>query len=254
MKKNTLILSLFITTSCLADSKLVKSQFTEESFKLPTTTSESEWEMGIELGATLTSGNTDTQTLKGKLEGGLDYLSGRISYMAQLYQKTVDDERSADKWKVGIKHNIHFTEHSSSFSIFEYARDKFASVKNRATLAAGYTQRLYDNETLSWNADIGPGIVKTKMESTKETLHIAHLGSKFTMKLSDTTDFQQILVADFDISGGDNDVYRSESSVSASVVENLKMKVSYAMKFDESVQVANEKLDTETSVSLVYIF
>lgn len=248
----TFIVILMMCHFCsVAGSKLVTSDFSELAFDVAKLEIEEEWELSTELGATITSGNTNTQTLKGKIKGGLDYLNGRLTYLAQFYQKTVDEERSADKWKVGLKHNIYFNEYSSSFSIVEYAQDKFASAQKTATIAAGYTQRLFDNNALLWNADVGPGIVWAEGESNQ---HIIHVGSQFTFKLNEKTEFEQTIVADLDTKTRHKDVYRSETSLSASVVENLKMKLSYAMKFDADVSVDKETLDTETSVSLVYIF
>jgi putative salt-induced outer membrane protein len=238
---------------CLAGSKLVTSDFSELAFDVAKVDIE-EWELSTELGATMTTGNTDTQAIKGKIKGGLDYLNGRLTYLAQFYQKTVDEERSADKWKVGVKHNIYFTEHSSSFSILEYAQDTFASAQKKAILAAGYTQRLFDNNILLWNADIGPGIVWTDCDEGESNQRIIHLGSQFKLKLNEKTEFEQSIVADLDIKGRNKDVYRAETSLSASVVENFKMKLSYAMKFDANVDIDKERLDTETSVSVVYIF
>ena len=81
---------------------------------------------------------------------------------------------NADKWKAGLKHNIYFNEHSSSFAIFEYARDKFASATQTITFAAGYTQRILDNQAMLWNADIGPGVVRTTMDTGEATRKIVH--------------------------------------------------------------------------------
>lgn len=247
-------LMLTLSIPCIAGSKLAKSEFTESAFDVKNNESENSWDMAAEVGATLTSGNTDTQSLKGKLEGGLGYLGGRLSYLAQFYQKTVEQEKNAEKWKIGLKHNLHLSQHRSTFSIFEYARDKFASATRTITFAAGYTQSFLNNEAVVWNADIGPGIVRTTMEDGKENRKIIHVGSQFKYKLNKKTEFEQSVVADLNLDGSDYDVYRSETSLSASVLENLKMKLAYAAKFDADVEIGKEKLDTEASVSLVYIF
>jgi len=254
MRSVVFVILMICNFHCFADSKLVASKFSESAFDVAKLDLENEWELSTEFGVTMTTGNTDTQALKGKIKGGLDYFSGRLTYLTQFYRKTVDEERSADKWKVGIKHNIHLSENSSTFSIIEYAQDKFASARKKATFAAGYTQRLFDNNALLWNADIGPGMTWTEHELGKSNQRIIHFGSQLKLKLNDKTEFEQSVVADFDVNGRNKDVYRAETALSASVVENLKMKLSYAMKFDADVDVDKEKLDTETSVSLVYIF
>lgn len=255
MKFVILFLSILtFSVPCFSDSELARSQFSEKAFDVANVELSEEWELETELGGTLTSGNTNTRTLKGKVNGSLEYLTGRITYLAEFYQKTVDEERSADKWKIGVKHNIHFDELSSSFTIFEYVQDKFSSAHKKATLAVGYTQRLFNDSKLLWNADVGPGLVRTTNEVEEFTKRIVHVGTQVKYKLASNTNFEQVLVADFDITSRDKSVYRSETSLSASVVDNLKMKLSYAVKYDSDVELFDEKLDTETSMSLVYIF
>jgi len=254
MRSVVFVILMICNFNCFADSKLVASKFSESAFDVAKLDIENEWELSTEFGVTMTTGNTDTQALKAKIKGGLDYFSGRLTYLAQFYQKTVDEERSADKWKVGVKHNMHLSELSSTFSIIEYAQDKFASAHKKAILAAGYTQRLLDNDSILWNADIGPGVTWTEHELGRTNQRIIHLGSQLKLNLNEKTEFEQSIVADFDVKGRQKDVYRAETTLSASVVENLKMKLSYAMKFDADVDIDKEKLDTETSVTLVYIF
>lgn len=240
--------------ACLANSKLVKSEFTESSFDVKNMPLDNEWLLATEFGLVMTSGNTETQTLFGKVDGGFHYMNERLAYLASFYQKSVDNVKSADKWKLGLKHNIYFNEYNSSFTILEYAKDNFASARTTTTLAAGYTQRLYDNHIIQWDADVGPGFVWSDYDVDTSTKKIVHLGSKLTFKIAEGTDFEQFLIADIDIKNSNKDVYRSETSLLASIVENFKMKLSYALKFDNVVDSGKDKLDTETSMSLVYIF
>ncbi len=249
-----LVIVITFSFPCLSSSKLLKSDFSESSFSVNDDMSEDQWLFAAELGLTMTSGNTETQTLLGKINGGFSYLKGKLTYFASFYQKSVGDEKSADRWRAGLKHNIYFNKYNSSFMIAEYSRNNFSSTKNTATVAAGYTQRLYDNHILQWDADVGPGYVWSDYEIETATKKIVHLGSKLKFKITEEAEFEQFLIADIDVNSSNQNVYRSETSLSASIVENFKMKLSYAMKFDNVIEEDKEKLDTETSMSLVYIF
>jgi len=245
--------ALSLSIPCWSSSaKLTESNFSESSFNIVNKTFKEQWLLAAEVGLTMTSGNTQTKALLGKVNGEFSYQGGRLSYLASFYQKTVNNDKSADRWRVGFKHNIYFNEHNSTFAITEYSHDTFSS--KTTTIAAGYTQRLYDNEIMEWDADIGPGFVWSDGEVDKGTNKIIHLGSKLTFKVTEQTAFEQFIIADIDINRSDKDVYRLGTSLSASIVESIKMKLSYAMKIDNVVETDREKLDTEASMSLVYIF
>lgn len=259
------ILSLTIFSShCLGKNSLIDSDFTEAAFDLTTkqkADSNKNWQLTIEAGATITAGNTDTQSYNGKITGAFYRTSSRFSYFAQLLQKNNNGERRVDKWKLGGKANWDFTKTNSSFLSLEYEEDRFATNKSLATLATGYTHRLYDKNDIMWDADIGPGVRRTTVEASSddssissEILTVFHLGTNIMLPLSRHAEFAQILVSDFGLGTNESTVIRSETAMTASVLDNLKMKVSYALRRDSMPGVDKEKLDTQTSITLLMTF
>lgn len=242
------------STASAADDKLLVSEYSEDSFKLTKFESEKEWELSTEFGASLTTGNTDTQAFKGKLKGSVLNSMGRFNYHAQFFKKISDDEVSADKWKVGIKNNIDFSEVNSTFASLEFEQDQFAKYDSVAIFAAGYTQRMFNDESISWDADIGPGYKWKQNDAEKLSEYVMHLGTHFSMQLSSQAKFVQTLIADLGLESDGSNVMRSETSLLTSVLDNLKMKLTYALKHNSLPGTDKEKLDTQTTVSMVFIF
>jgi len=249
----TSCLILWSGASC-ASSSLLKSEFTESAFKLTKFDSDKAWELSTEFGGSFTSGNTDTQSYKGKIKGSVAYSLGRLNYHAQMFKKISKDKVSADKWKIGLKNNLDFSAHKSSFASLEYERNKFSSYDSVATFAAGYTQLMFNDDTLRWDADVGPGY-KWK-ESNEQVLreYVMHLGTNMSLALSEHSKFIQTIIADFGLASDSADVIRSESALLTSILENLKMKLTYAFKHNNRPGENKVKLDTQTTVSLVFIF
>jgi len=242
------------SVNAIGASKLLKSDFTEDAFKLTKFSSDEAWGLSTELGATLTTGNTDTQSYKGKVKGSFAYSQGRVNYHAQFFKKISADKVSADKWKLGLKTNLDFSEHNSSFATIEYEQDQFASYESVTTFAAGYTQLMFNNSVIKWDADIGPGYKLKSNDEEDLREYVMHLGSNLSIKLSKHAKFIQTLIADFGFQGDASDVVRSETAILTSVLENLKMKLTYAFKHNSRPGENKEKLDTQTTVSMVFIF
>jgi|GEM_PF-5648080 len=254
MRRYLLLPLAGISLNVFADSAFVASEFSEQAFTSTQFTSESDVEFSTEFGASLTSGNTDTQTYKGKLQGSFVYPLGRVNYHGEFFKKISSEEVSADKWKVGLKNNLNFTEHGSSFASIEVEQDQFANFDSVATFAAGYSRLMLNDDILKWDADIGPGY---KLKSNdQERLHeyVMHLGSQLSVQLSGEAEFIQTFIADLGVKGDASDVVRAESALLTTVLDNLKMKLSYALKHNNKPGDGKEKLDTQTTVSMVFIF
>lgn len=255
-----LLLLLFLMPShLLAKNLLLESEFTESAFDIKqdiTAEENKNWALNLEVGATIITGNTKTQTFKSKFSGTLILPQWRLSYFSQTMKKTDNGEKKVDKWKIGSKFNWDFSDTNSSFATIEYGQDKFSSFGSLGTFAAGYTQRIYQNELYLWDADIGPGIRWSKQQSANEhqLLYVLHLGTNFKFPLSKQSDFEQILVSDLGLKSDNVTVIRSESTLTASILANLKMKFSYTLRHNSKTDAGKEKLDSQSSVTLLMVF
>ncbi|MCW8997672.1 MAG: DUF481 domain-containing protein, partial [Kangiellaceae bacterium] len=80
---------------------------------------------------------------------------------------------------------------------------------------------------------------------------ISRIAGLYKWQISKTANFEQKLSVEL---GEDNDVTKSESSLSAEIVENLALKVSYSAKHQSEVPIGNEDTETVSSFTVVYSF
>ena len=77
------------------------------------------------------------------------------------------------------------------------------------------------------------------------------MAAKYAWEVSENAAFQQLLSSEI---GSESTIYRSDSSIKATINGSLSMKVALTVKYNSVVPVDRDKMDTETSVTLVYGF
>ncbi|EKE87501.1 salt-induced outer membrane protein [Idiomarina xiamenensis 10-D-4] len=224
-----------------------------------------EWQISAELGVLYTSGNTETESFKGKLNGAREYVSWRHKGVLDYYkakqtdQETGEDETTADKLFASAQTNYKFAPDSvSSLFVFgSYENDKFSGYDYQATIVTGYGARYRYSENLYADYEIGPGyswrkpIVDDVVQET-ETSAILRLAGNMVWDITENSRFNALLASEI---GEDNTKTRAEVSVSANINASLAMKVSVSGTHNSYVSDETiEKLDTETAVTLVYTF
>lgn len=214
-----------------------------------------------EFGLILTTGNTETTSVKGKITAHqeLDRWSNDFILDA-LYKKdevTIDEEKTeqttAQKLFASGQGNYKLDNPDHRiFAFASYEDDRFSSFDYQSTVAAGWNQKLWADESSSFEYSIGPGYSSNKT-NTGETVSgmIVRGALDYQWKISDTATFKQLLSTEV---GSDNTKSKSVSSLSAQLVGSLSMKFSVTMDHNTDVAANREKLDTQTAVTLVYTF
>jgi len=251
MKKQFIALTLL--TACSVSTALAQTQETKELT------------MDAEFGFIFTTGNTETTsasaglTAKQELEDwSNDYLIEGL-YKQDTVERMVDGElvdveqTSAQKFFASAQGNYKLENPDHRlFGFASYEDDRFSNFKYQGTVAAGWNQKVFEDENSSLEYSIGPGYSFAKDqndESVNGAIIRGSLGYKW--KISDTARFSQTFSTEV---GSDNTKSRAESALSAQISGGLSMKLS--IKFDHNSDVGPnvEKLDTETAVTLVYSF
>ncbi|RYY02989.1 MAG: DUF481 domain-containing protein [Gammaproteobacteria bacterium] len=236
------------------------------------------WEVEVELGAIATSGNTEATSVHGKIDAKQNLTKFRNQYIvSSLFKKdevvqddnTKTKEKTADKYLISAKSAYLLEDETKKgdkssylFGFASYTHDKFGAYKTYETVALGYGDWLYSNDTINWFVEGGPGyfrgekVVETGdanepyiFETEKGAL--LRVATEFEWKFSQTATFKQIVSVE---SGSDNTRILSETSVAASITNAMQMKVGYALASDSKVAPGKEKTDTITSATLVYKF
>lgn len=230
------------------------------------------WDIEIDLGAIATSGNTETTSIQAKLDAKQNLEKWENQYiLSSLFKEdevTQDDgttskEKTAEKYFGSAKFAYLIgVEKSYLFGFGSHTRDDFGAYRTYNTVALGYGDWLYSSRTLNWFIEAGPGYFEgekvTKSDDpavpdtiTDESGAILRAATALEWKITATAEFKQMISVE---SGSDNTRTQSETSLSTSITEAMKMKVGFTVANDTDVAPGKEKTDTTTFVNLVYNF
>lgn len=231
------------------------------------TESVEEWEASAEFGLLYTSGNTETESLKAKLNASRDVQNWRHKGVLDYYtaeqkdQETGETSETADRMFVSAQSNYKFEPDSrdSMFVFGSYEEDEYSGFEYQATVATGYGARYRYDEAIYADYEIGPGYSRTKPVQVEgeppvesEGSVILRVAGSLNWKISENSKFHALLSSEV---GEDNTKSKAELSVSANINSALAMKVSLGASHNSEVADESiEKLDTETAVTLVYSF
>jgi putative salt-induced outer membrane protein len=202
----------------------------------------SPWKTSAELGYVSTSGNTNTETLIFKNTKADD-------------ANTPDKElvTTADKMLVTAQSDYKFTPRDYFYGLLSYEDDKFSGFEYQAKLGLGYGRKIILTDQHELDGEIGPGYRNFKVDNApdSEDEALLRLAGKYLWKISDNSQFNQDLIADF---GEDQDEWKSITGIKSNINKTLALKFTYTVKYLDVVPVGNDNYDRETAATIVYTF
>lgn len=218
--------------------------------------------MDGEFGLILTTGNTETTSVKGKVSAHQELESWSNDFVAEaLYKKDEvtldsgedDSQTTAQKYFLSGQANYKLENPDHRlFGFASYEDDRFSSFDYQSTIAAGWSQKVWETEKSKFEYSVGPGYSFAKTaEGESVNGAIVRGALDYQWKISDTATFRQSISTEV---GSDNTKSKSETSLSAQINGSLAMKVSVTLDHNTDVADDNENLDTQTAVTLVYTF
>lgn len=209
------------------------------------------WSGTVELGAVMTTGNTDEENLKFRTNAVRESELWRHTFHVDGLRSSQDDEVTAHRlyssYQIDRKLNG-----DSVFGRFSYDDDRFSGFEYRANLTGGYSRELFTNETISITGDVGLGVRHSEFDDgASENELIARLAGAMRWQISETALFEQRLGTEI---GQDSTVTRSETSLRSDIIGSLAMKLSFIVRHQSEAPLNTEETDTETSVTIAYKF
>ena len=255
--------------SILVAASAATNAFAEETAERQT------WEVTSELGAIVTSGNTETTTLKGgiKVLHNLDSWNNEYKIDGIYKEDEIEDadgdknkQRTNEKYSASAQGNYKLNEKYSHLFIYgSHVSDYFGAYRTESVISAGYGLRLLSEKTMWLNAEVGPGykFFEYSDESTQEDdngnllagereSEVIALGKlDYNWQISESARFTQLVAVEY---GESNTKTRSETALLAKINGSLQMKVAFNIINNSDVADDEESTDTETSLTLVYSF
>jgi putative salt-induced outer membrane protein YdiY len=231
----------------------------------------------LEFGLIATSGNTETTTLKAKLDLRHDFERYKNQFILEgLYSENqveieedgdtrTENQTTAERFGLSNKTDYKLgKEHQSLFGYVSYEEDQFSGFEYQASFAVGYEDRFFTKDNSYWSYSVGPGMLFNETEDTvvdgetvsgeSNSTGIIRLATEYVYEFSDNAKFTQTLSSDVPFESDQNQRTRSVSSLTANLMEGLALKASLTVDNNSEVPAGRESTDTQTAVTIVYSF
>lgn len=216
------------------------------------------WKGEGELGYTLTSGNSDNETIVSKLSISYQQNSWINTFKIESLRTESKDSDSSDtvvtanRITLSDKLSYDISEHIYSFFNTRYEEDNFSGFEyqSSATLGAGY--RVIKQQDISLTLESGVGYQQDRTDDRQmQKGRALRFSEDFAYQITSTTNLTQGLI----VEQGKNNVY-SEFNAGFKVAINgsLALKLSHLIKHNSDVPDDKENFDRVTTATLVYGF
>lgn len=217
------------------------------------------WSGSAELGVVSTSGNTENNNLNGAINLTQETIQWRTDYSLSSLYSSSDSETTAERYTGSVQANYKFDTEQFWYVRGAYEKDRFSGYRSKGSTSTGYGNRFWQHVDGSFlEASIGVGyrdfaIAKDSIDGHSDRGSFVRLAGTYENHFTPTSLFRQELNSEISTSGG-NTVNESISSLQASLVDNLAMKLSYKVKYTSDVPSDTDTTDTETTASVLYSF
>jgi putative salt-induced outer membrane protein len=219
------------------------------------------WVVSAELGALITTGNTESSSLFTKISAShqLNKWKNKYTFNTLVKEDEVvnadgnkESQTTADQYSLTGQGDYSLGEHSAAFVFGSYKNTKFSAYKGYTTVAGGYSFRAIDKENLTLDVNAGPGFTESEtQDGVVESGAIIRSSLALTWQISESAKFEQnvsVEAAEF------NTRTVAESALVSSINNSMQMKFGFALTNDSDVAPGLEKTDTETSATIVVSF
>ena len=212
-----------------------------------------DWEGKGELGGVLARGNTETETLAGKLD--MTNETDRWKHMAgfSVLHTVNDGVTSADRYELRGESQYKLTERSYLFGALRYEDDRFTDYDYQFTASGGYGYRFIDTETTQLDGKIGLGYRRSELRLTNETQDdmIVRGAVDFSHQLTDTTRIYDKFLVE---AGSDNTYIQNVAGIEVKMTDSLALGLSYDVRHNTDVLPGTKKTDQVLTANLVFGF
>jgi len=235
------------------------------------TEKKSAYTASAELGFLYKTGNTKSADIKAgfNLQYKKDKWRSVVAFNILAKKLEKEDDAGNDefvttdnKWDILTQTNYTIGEEDKNYLYgnLAYEQDKFSGFESQSSFSSGWGRQWYKTETSSFFADVGPGVkydvtrATDTDSSTSNTNLIIQAQALYTHKLNEHVEFKQYFVARQATKSGENSVYKSETSITAQLIDSLQLKFALRIDYDTEVESTFESTNTETSMTLIYNF
>lgn len=211
------------------------------------------WHGTGELGLAIAKGNTDSQTIVGKMALAKEDVLWKHAVRVAFQYGESDDLENARRYELFGSSGRRISERSHVFGSARNERDRFAATEYQWTASLGYGFEAIDTDTTRLLFEIGPGYRWSKAQDVREHDNggIVRGGMEFRHQLTDTTALYDTLLIE---AGDENTFARNELGLQVKMTDALALKAGFEVRHNTERADDQRRTDTLTTVNVVYGF
>ncbi|WP_083487578.1 DUF481 domain-containing protein [Pseudoxanthomonas dokdonensis] len=224
------------------------------------------WSGGGEFGYASAKGNSNTESLNGKLD--FKYSQGLWKHSANVtalrssseYMRIDDDgsvhsgsNTTANRYALGINSGYSMDERGTLNATYRQEKDDFGSFSRQRSLAFSYGNRVVDGDRVQLDLQFGPGY-RRAYDTVQQRMEASVIGrglADFRVGLTDNTEVVNKLLVE---SGKYNTFAQNDLGVSVTMNSHLALKAGWQARHNSDVEADDKRTDTLTTMNVVYRF
>ena len=223
-----------------ARAKLAKAKFYQN------------WKGEGQLGATLSSGNTDSTGLSAGVALARQGIDWNHKFRAQADYQRTNGRTSVERFLVEVEPQYKVSARAFAYGLGRWEQDRILGYDRRWNLSGGVGYKVVDRKRLSLSLKGGPAWRQTDFTSGRADSEITGLaGLDFGWQVSPTLRLTQVAST---IVGESKTATSSLTALNAKLTGALSARIAYSAEFDSNPPPGVEAVDTLTRLTLVYGF
>ncbi|WP_029014347.1 DUF481 domain-containing protein [Niveispirillum irakense] len=215
------------------------------------------WTGSGELGASLSSGNSDDKAFAFGLALSKETLAWRHRVMATADYQRSDGQTSKERFTAGYEPNYFINDQFYVAGQFGWERDMFAGYRHRLTETVGAGYVLVDDGVNRLEVEGGPGARHTFYAATPERAawteneFVFRAAAEFVHQFSDDASFSQSAKS---LIGAENRTVEAISALTTRINDLFSAKISFTVRNESDPPDDRKATDTISRATLVYSF
>jgi len=210
------------------------------------------WSGKSEVGAVITSGNSETQSGNAKFDTAYELERWKHSFGVAALVAKDDSGTNAERYEGRAQSDYQWTEKTFAFAALRYEDDHYTGFDYQATLTAGLGRKFIDTETTKLTGQLGAGYRRISVLSVDGSGQaIARGDINFEHALTETTRILEKFLVE---AGSYNTFLQNELSLQVNMSRTLALAVGYAVRHNTDPPLGQRKTDTVSTINLVHAF
>lgn len=209
-----------------------------------------------QLGAVVTTGNSNTTNLSGGLN--LAYKKGPWQNNFQANLQFASSNGSTTQQQYFAQNQLNYNWGCNFiFGNINYTQDQFSPYDYQIVTSAGYGRTLVKTDKVNLSVQAGPGLrtnsIKIAQQPSQVNNHLIGVaGLNFAWQITDSVNFTENVTYNF---GQPYDYLKTVSALTNKIIDNLAVQISYTTEYYSQIPLGSsntQNLDTYLNLSLVY--